>query len=55
MIYKIIFKLLLFFVVFYGGLWSFNHINPWFGILIIIILLSYLINNLFNFFKQKTK
>lgn len=55
MIYKTIFQLLLYAVLFYGGLWSFNHINPWIGILIIVLIISYLINKIYKFLKQKSK
>jgi hypothetical protein len=53
MIYKTAFQILLFAISFYAGIWMFNHLNPWVGILLIIAIIIFSINKLFNYFKKR--
>ena len=53
MIYKYSFKLLLLVISIMFIFWTFNHVNPWIAILIGFFGLTYLVNSLTNFFKNK--
>ena len=36
---KIILYTIVAFIAFYGGVWLFNHVNPWIGIIAIIVVI----------------